>query len=824
MDALNSNSANQMTTIVRQRNYRKYLFLLLSHWYWFAIAIVLTSIGTWLYYRYAHPTYAVSATMLIHEQQNQSPLTTPTDSEANVFQGFGLFQGTQNTENQIQILKSWTQIRKTLEHFNFEVSYLQLGRFRTSELYRNLPFHVEWDRNHPQLLDANFDLHILPDNRIEMTVRGKEAIRYDFQNEKELKPAREIEQTRTFPVNSYVASDDYAFRIIPAADTQLEGSYRIAFHSLDQLTNEYMEKLTVAPVSKEGTMIKLSTTCENPEKGIDFLNKMMQVYQTRNLDKKNVIATKTIFFITSQLASVSDSLSASQKVRERFQSHNNLLDVSYQSQQLLDQLVKLEDQKSLLETQHQYYQYLEEYLSKNEDLESLVAPTTVGINDPLLVNLLQELSQLNIELTTLSATVKDPEHPRMRQLSIQMETTKRTLLENSRNIMRQSEITLNDLTKRIDELKRRTSRLPSVERNYVNIERRYQLNNDTYTFLLQKLSEAQIAKASNMPDNEIVDPARMEGDKPISPNQMTVYLVALLLGIFLPAGGIILTNEFDNKVRTPEDLGNLTKYPVLGHIIHDDQATPNHTALLDHPNSPIGETYRALRMKLKFMLNGNDHPVIAVTSTGADEGKTFTAMNLAASFALLGQKTILLDLDLRNSKMAEMLNCDKNHGISNYLLGEMRPDNIIFKSSHPYMRIIPSGTFPPNPGELLADKKLAELIELLKEKYDVIIIDSSPLLVADLFQYSHLCNAYLYVTRQGVTLQPALKSALEEISNQHIRSVGLLLNDIRINRQPLGHRYNYSYMYGYSYKPKNNRNRPAANGRKINSKKQTQIT
>ncbi|GET21993.1 tyrosine protein kinase [Prolixibacter denitrificans] len=762
--------------------------------------------------------------MLIHEQQNQNPLTTQKDPESNVFQGFGLFQGKQNTENQIQILKSWTQVRTTLEHFNFEATYYKIGRFRTIELYKDVPFHIELDRSHPQLLDANFDLHFLPNNRVEMTIQGKKAVRYDYRNEKELQPEKEIEETRTFPIDSFVASDDYAFRIIPAADSKLEGNYRVVFHSLDELTADYLNRLTVAPISKEGTIVKLSTTCENPQKGIDFLNEMMQVYQTHNLDKKNIIATKTIFFITSQLANVSDSLSASQKIRERFQSRNNLLDVSYQSQQLLDQLVKLEDQKSLLETQHQYYQYLETYLSRNDNLQSLVAPTTVGIDDPLLVNLLQELSQLNIEKTTLSATVKDPDHPRMRQLNIQMETTKRTLLENSRNIMHQSEITLNDLTKRIDNLQQRTRNLPSVERNYVNIERRYQLNNDTYTFLLQKLSEAQIAKASNMPDNEIIDPARMEGNTPISPNNMTIYLVALLFGIFLPAGGIILKNEFDNKVRTPEDLENLTKYPILGHIIHDDQAAISHTALLDHPNSPVGETYRALRMKLKFMLNGTEQPVIAVTSTGSDEGKTFTAMNLAASFALLGQKAVLLDLDLRNSKMAEMHNYDKNRGVSNYLLGEMRLEDITFRSTHPYMWLIPSGSFPPNPGELLADKKLKELIELLKEEYDVIVIDSSPLLVADLFQYSHLCNAYLYVSRQGVTPQPAIKSALQEISNQHIRNVGILLNDIRINNQPLGDRYNYSYMYGYGYKTQKPKNRPAAYWRKVNSKKQAQTT
>lgn len=223
-----------------------------------------------------------------------------------------------------------------------------------------------------------------------------------------------------------------------------------------------------------------------------------------------------------------------------------------------------------------------------------------------------------------------------------------------------------------------------------------------------------------------------------------------------------------------------------------------------HPNSPLGESYRALRTKLKFILTGNGHNVIAVTSTAANEGKTFTALNLAASFALLGKKTVFLDLDLRNSQIAKTLGFESNKGASNYILSELNINDITFNSQHPYLRIIPAGSVPPNPGEMLANSKLVELTHLLRQEYETIIIDSSPLLVADIFQYSNLCDTLLFVTRQGTTLKPAAQSALQEISSQYINHIGIIFNDISINTQ--FDRYNnHSYLYGYGYNQKTNK-------------------
>lgn len=799
----NYQNLEQFTLPQKTINYRKYFALLISHWKWFVIAIIFTSIGIWLYYKYTHPVYEVSASILIEEQQNQNPLITAADKQPNVFQGFSLFNGNQNIENQIQILKSWSLIYNTLEHFDFEVTYSERGFFRTTELYHDLPFEIEFDDRHSQLIDTNFDLKFLSDNKVRIKTKSRKAIRYDYLRKTELSEPHAVNNSRTFDINEQIKSADYSFRIIPISSLPLQGRYRINFNSLNELTNKYLEKLTVYQVSLKSSILKLKTTCENTEKGIAFLDMLMRVYQEHNLKKKNTIATKTIFFITSQLSEVRDSLKASQKIRERFQSNNQLLDVGYQSQQLLDQLVKLEDQKNLLETQHQYYKYLENYLLQNGDLESLVAPSTVGIDAPLLVNLLRDLNQLNIELSTLSATVHDPEYPRMRQLRIQMETTKRTLLENSRSIMHQSELTLQDISKRTDFLRKQTRSLPAVERDYVNIERSYQLNNNNYNFLLQKLSEAQIAKASNTPDNEVIDPARIIGDKPVKPNNIKTGIAALLLGIFFPSTLIITRNALDNKVRTLDDLKLLTDSPVLGQIPHDEQVLPSQIPLLEHPNSPLGESYRALRTKLKFIQNGNEHNVIAVTSTTAGEGKTFTALNLAASFALLGKKTVFLDLDLRNSRIGKKMGYESNRGASNYILNEMSINDITFNTPHPYLHIIPAGSIPPNPGEMLADIQLVELTALLKQEYETIIIDSSPLLVADVFQFSNLWDTLLFVTRQGITLKPAAKSALQEISSQNTNRLGLLLNDISINNQ--FDRYNnHSYGYGYenNYKKK----------------------
>ena len=783
-------------------DFRKYFSIYRSYWYVFALTAGIALIAAWFYHKLTNPQYAVSASLLVNESKGNNPLDGSSSgtsfNASDVFQGFDLFQGKQNLENQRQILKSWTIISDAVDKLHDEVSYYVVNWGHTSELYHKSPFVIKWNKGHPQLIGATFEF-IVDDkgHTSELKVKGEKPAIYNYENKTVLQKPEEIDKTIPFSINKPASDSQFSFCIVPKNGEPIpSGTYRFSFHSHNGLVNGFRQNLNIETVNKDATLLKLSMLSPTPQKDIDFINQLMEVYQDQNLEKKNAMATRTIQFISSQLSSVSDSLAKSEQSRESFQSKNKLLDISYQSQQLLDQMVTLEEQKEQLTTQQAYYRYLLQYLKSNNSIEQIAAPSTMGVDDPMIVSLLQQLTSQTLSLKTLKTAVIDPNHPSVIQLRTQIGVTQKAVVENSRNILKQNNMALSDISKRLDNLKKATNQLPGIERNYVNIERKYRLNNDTYTFLLQKLSEAKIAKASNTPDNDIIDPAMPDSNQPVSPNKKMDYLLAFLLGVLLPAIAFSVWGLMDNKIRSEEEIEKLTNIPVLANVPHSPEGENKRTSVLDTPNSPVGEAYRALRQKLRYLIRGKDKFVIAITSTGPGEGKTFSSLSTAASFALMGRSTVVLDLDLRRSNLAGELHLPKGIGISSYLTGQHTREEIIFGSRHPKLKIIPSGDYPPNPGELLTEEKLGVLIERLQEQFDVVIIDSPPVLVADIFQYAQYVDGFIYVIRQGVTLRPALERAVSEIKKQQLKNVGILYNDVQHSRFGSGYGYGYGYGYG----------------------------
>ncbi len=260
----------------------------------------------------------------------------------------------------------------------------------------------------------------------------------------------------------------------------------------------------------KATIADISIKDENARKGIDFLNKHVQIYQDYTLERKNENASRTIDFITTQLDNVSDSLDISEDLKQSFKTKYNIVDISSQSQQFLEQLNTMDIELVEMETQHKYYTFLKDYIVRNKELETVIAPATMGISDPLLNSLVLELNGFIIEKSSFTS-IKNSEHPKLKRLNAQIEKTKVNLLENIENIIANSEFAINDLKSRIADYEIMVKSIPQTERNYLNIERKYKLNNAIYTFLLQKLSEAQIAKASNVLDTQILEKAHVTG-------------------------------------------------------------------------------------------------------------------------------------------------------------------------------------------------------------------------------------------------------------------------------------------------------------------------
>jgi tyrosine-protein kinase Etk/Wzc len=760
---------------------KKLIFKFLYNWHWFVLSIIFAGSVAFLYNRYTTPVYDIN-TMLLIKQPKTGASNIANIPGSGIFQDFGMLSGLRNINNQMVILSSTPLVRRTLQELGFEVSYYSMSRIAVFEAYKSVPFQVIWEESHPQIIETVFDLEIMPDGKLLVSAEGEDAAVYSYKEEKVIKTIPEFSFSRETEPGVRLVSDEFAFTILlnERFSPQALNKFRFRFHTKESLIKKYRNNLSVELPEKETSILNLTLRDQNVQKGIDFLSKLTGVFQLDNLGKKNENASRTVQFISSQLQTISDSLTISEDRMEIFQSDHQLLDISLQSQQLLELMRELDQERVAMETQNKYYHYLREYINiDNQQTETIIAPSAMGIQDPLLNSLILQLNELITEKSSQTSIRANSQHPTILRINAQIESVTNSLKENVNNIISQSDMALENLNQRIRRYEAQVSRVPATERNYVNIERKYKLNNEIYTFLLQKLSEAQIAKASNISDTQVIEEAQMVGTGPVAPKKMMVYAIALLLGLAFPTLIIFVHDFFNTKIMSQEDVEAITKYPIIGHVFKNDKNFASRTLVLDKPNSPASEPYRAIRTKLNFLTKGKTTPVIAVTSAFPKEGKSYNAINIASALALSNKKVVLLDLDLRNSKMADEFNLDSGLGVVNYIIGRAGLDEITYNTKHPRLKLIPAGPIPPNPSEMLIDENLYILIEKLKEDYDAIVIDTPPVgYVADLYQLHNVIDANIFIVRHKFTHKQALKMALEEIEKHPLKGVGIIINSI----------------------------------------------
>jgi capsular exopolysaccharide synthesis family protein len=384
-------------------------------------------------------------------------------------------------------------------------------------------------------------------------------------------------------------------------------------------------------------------------------------------------------------------------------------------------------------------------------------------------------------------------NPLVQKLSIQIENIKKTISENISAAGRTTSISIGEMNKRIKKTENEISRLPATQRQLGNIERKYRLNDAIYNYMLEKRAEAKITKASNLPDDIIIEPAKMVGFGPISPKKRMNYLIAFLLGLAVPYGYLWFRSVLNNKVETQDDIERLTNVPILGKILHNKYKTSN--VMFEFPKSNIAESYRALRTNLDFYVRGGQKKVIMVTSSIEGEGKSFIALNIAMSYAQLGRRTILLDFDMRKRKILFDGQTETKDGLSSFLINSANLEDIIIKSPHENLDYILSGVIPPNPTELMALDKTEKLITRLKNDYDYIVMDTTPLAqVTDAYLLINHAEVKVMVARYNYTIKTVFFLIMKDLKQKNIDHVCIVLNDNRYNRDQ------YGYGYGYNNK------------------------
>jgi len=770
-----------------------------QYWYYFVLSILFFGAMAFLNNRYTVPEYSVSTTLLIRDDNN-----TQLGAE-NLLEGLELFSGKKNLKNEIVILNSYSISEQLIKELDLGISYYQHGFLQTNELFGNSPFKVNVDSLHIQLTGVDFQLVVLNENEFTLTVSASDKFPFSIQKQKLHKATiANIDLEETYQFNSIIESNYFSFSIEKTnffnkeKIIENEKGYSFKMHQTDKLAHKLIHEVIINPINKETSILKLNIKGRTPKKNIKILNKLTEIYIRSGLNEKNLMAINTINFIDDQLNIIHDSLTYIENNLEEFRSTNPNLSIVDKDYGTYFQKQKLDNTLSEQSVNIKYYNSLLSYLKDDKNANSIVSPTSMGISNPELNSLINQLLQLyakkgELQLTT---TKKNPTY--LAVLS-QINHTKATIIENVRNLISSASIYEKDLKNRINTFTSRINKLPEVEKNYLILKRKHEYNEQTAIYLQQKRYEASLAKAGTESDHKVIDPARLDSERPIKPRKSLAYFMALLLGLILPISFISLRDFFSDTIKDKSDLLNCTNIPLLGLIGHSDNARS--LVIPTSSKSIIAESFRSLRTNIQYLAADKAKKVITVTSSIGGEGKTFTTMNLAAIFALSGHKTILIGGDLRKPKLHEDFKLDATKGLSSYLINKSTLEEVIEKTEIESLHVISSGPTPPNPAELLDSPKMQDLIKELNKIYDYVIIDTPPIgLVTDGVILMQHADVNLYVVRHNYSKTKALSVINSLYSQGQVKNVNLIINDFKHTASGYGYGYGYGYgTSGYGY-------------------------
>jgi len=788
MDASQSNADYFKLENENYIDFKRYLSLLISNWYWFAITLFISLSIAYGINRWSEEIYTVSSTLLIKDNQ----FGGGSSNLANIFPGSGAFESEQNLRNEIGILKSFNLNHRVMQELpEFHIVYVGVGRRGIAEtrMYKNTPFKVIYKDLYDQIIGLPVTIKILSNDDYKIEINGDK----DFS-----KTLSFGERFNEMGFDFTIISDSAKFSF----DQGESNRYYFYFVNPVSLANQYRSKLAISPIEAEATLVTLSVSGFVPEQEADYLNKLMQVYLQQGLELKNETAEKTIEFIDAQIGSISDSLSKVEDNLENFRLTNRLIDLSQEGTLIQNRLENYENELRALILEKQYYRYLQEYINSKNETGDIVSPGSIGVTNAPLERLVVELATMQHEKSEMTFNISD-QIPAVEFIDNSIKNVKALIIENINSSLKNLDNAIKDYDKRISLVEAELNNLPGTERKFINIQRKFDLNNTVYNYLLEKKAEAGIARASNVSDNRIIDYAQSFNSAKISPQSKKNYTLALAIGLLIPMILMLLIDTLNEKIIDKKDIEKKTTVPVIGFINHNNLNTE--MPVFTNPGSTLAESFRSLRTNLKYFLKDNQCPVISVSSTITSEGKTFISVNLASIIAMSGKKVLLIGLDLRKPRIHNILGISNETGISNFLISERKLGDVIIKTEIENLWYTPAGPVPPNPAELIESDVMKDFIENVKAKFDFVIIDTPPVaIVTDALLVAPYTDFYLFVVRQRYTSRSTVELIEEIRKNKNIKSIGIVINDINVTGYygyilRYGYSLGYAYNYGYNY-------------------------
>ncbi|MBN1415996.1 MAG: polysaccharide biosynthesis tyrosine autokinase [Bacteroidales bacterium] len=793
----NTNEAH--TNII---DYKKIFHRLYSFRRTYLFFSILLLLAAFLVNRYSPKVYKNSTVVYI---ANNNQNTLMGSGGNNLFQGMGFIRNQHVIENEVEIIKSFSLVKKVIGELDLKTTYFcsrnnNLAKLfydtpftRKTELYDDSPIRVNIDPSLPQAVYLVFKIVFLNENEYQLETQGENIDIYNYIDDQVISTENIFFKNR-FRFSDEVKTRYFNFRIQKTENFSkaFTDNYDLAFYfnNTNYLTLEYINNLKAEQITENSTLINISLKGNNPQRITEFLNGLTSVYMDRSLEKKSKMALGTINFIDSQISEIADSLSTAESRLKTFRSSHSVMDLGFQGQQAFELLTQLESEKANLDAQRRYYRYLKDNLS-NESVTDLASPSSMNVVDPILTNLVSQLISLSAERASLMRDGDSRQNLYLNNINLQIENLRKTLRENVTNTLNTLDMSVNEINYRISKLSSQISQMPKTELQLKGIERKFKINDEIYTFLLQKRSEAQIERASSLPDYEIIDPARIAVVSKISPMNTLNYLIALVLAFLLPSLAIFGYDFLNNKISEGDEVESMVPYPIIGKVFHSYRRAK--IVVNEHPNSSVTECFRAIRTNFQFFSEGGKKQVLLLSSSASGEGKTFCSMNLASIFALNGHRTVLLEFDLRRPKIHQEFGSSNMIGITSYLIDKAIIEDIIIPTHVENLDLISAGPAAPNPAELISSERTAEFIDKLKEMYDYIVIDSAPAgILTETYLLMKYADLNIFIVRLNKTIKETFKQTLKNLTSNKFSNISILINDIDISRE--------AFKYGYDKK------------------------
>ncbi len=757
-DRLNSGSEN--------KNLVRFLARLISNWYWFILCIVLGLSVAHLNIRYSIPSYNINAKILIADNGASNGMAA----------AFGELPGISSTnysvENEVEILQTGDLMRQVVLVDKAYISFFFEGNIQRSPILET-PFKVDLLNDPDSILKSQeFKIKALKGNNLELT-NADTLIRVLSGRPFYLVGVGKVMFTKL--QESYV--DD--------------GNYGVRFSTVKQAIAHKSGAISVGVTNKNVSTISLTLVDQLPKRGESFLNSFIVKYMERDLNDKNIVADSTLSFISSRLSKITEELAGVEDKLTGYKRNNQLFDLSEQGKTFLQNSTIYTNSLAEIETKLAAIDDVAAYLSDTNNPR--VVPSMTLFEDVAFAGLVNSYNSLVLQRERLLMG-NTLENPLVKNINAQLASVREDMISYLDNARQQIELARSKQQQLSNRVTSQIQQVPTIERGFIDLSRLQQIKQAQYIFLQEKWEETAITRTANVPNAKIIDSPKAEA-LPFSPKTNIVYLAGLLAGLFLPLLVIVLKDMLNVRIRGIEDIDRHNRQPILGMISHSSDS--EQVVVTKTSRSPIAEQFRAIRTNLEFALKGGK--TILFTSSMSGEGKSYIALNLAVTLALLDKKVIIMELDLRKPSITTKLGLSSNKGFSHYIVRpDMSIEDIIMSSgTHENVHLIQAGAIPPNPAELLIHPRAKQLMVELAERYDYILMDAPPVgIVTDaqlLSRYSDLC---LYIVRQNHTFKEQLRIPNDLVAQEKIRPIQIIVNDIKSKG---GYYGSYGYGYGYGY-------------------------